>query len=65
MTPKKDKGGRRVGIPKKTIGFKVPVDIAEKVKEDVRPKVQESILRHQGGEPLADNPKTDKSHTNY
>lgn len=38
---KKDKGGRRVGPKKKTIGFKVVASVAEEVKEQVRPIVKE------------------------
>lgn len=59
----KSKGGRPRGIAKKTISFKVPEVIADKVREDVRPEVQKSILRHQGGARLADNSKTDTTHT--
>lgn len=47
MTKQKiDRGGRRPGIPKKTIGFKVPVEIAEAVKEAVRPHVEKAIKKY-------------------
>ena len=41
MTQNKDKGGRRQGPTKKTIGFKVNKSVAEVVKEEVRPIVRE------------------------
>lgn len=40
-----DKGGRRKGIAKKTIGFKVPVVVAEEVKEEARPIIENIVKR--------------------
>lgn len=45
MNIKKDKGGRRKGIEKKTIGFKVPVVIHEEVREEARPIIENIVKR--------------------
>jgi hypothetical protein len=45
MTNKIDKGGRRVGIKKKTIGFKVPEVVHVEVREEARPIIEEIVKR--------------------
>lgn len=45
MEQTKDRGGRRKGIPKKTIGFKVPTVVHVEVREEARPIIEEIVKR--------------------